>query len=190
MIFTATSNERALKRTVCVSSKVGVCRRYDGKDDFMLVDSTELVPGDLIAIPSSGCLMQCDAVLLTGNCIVNESSLTGESLPITKIPLPNGQYENTTFDFRSCPRHILFSGTSVTQTRGDINKRVLDVVIRTGFMTTKGELVRSIMFPKPMKFKFTQDVYQFLGALCGVALVSLCVTIYLMVSPSSLLLLV
>ncbi|CAH8670886.1 unnamed protein product [Schistosoma haematobium] len=146
----------------------------------MLVDSTELVPGDLIAIPSSGCLMQCDAVLLTGNCIVNESSLTGESLPITKIPLPNGQYENTTFDFRSCPRHILFSGTSVTQTRGDINKRVLDVVIRTGFMTTKGELVRSIMFPKPMKFKFTQDVYQFLGALCGVALVSLCVTIYLM----------
>ncbi|RTG80884.1 uncharacterized protein DC041_0007900 [Schistosoma bovis] len=72
-------NERALKRTVCVSSKVGVCRRYDGKDDFMLVDSTELVPGDLIAIPSSGCLMQCDAVLLTGNCIVNESSLTGRS---------------------------------------------------------------------------------------------------------------
>ncbi|XP_018654523.1 putative cation transporting ATPase [Schistosoma mansoni] len=146
----------------------------------MLVDSTELVPGDLIAIPSSGCLMQCDAVLLVGNCIVDESSLTGESLPITKIPLPNGQSENTTFDFHSCPRHILFSGTSVIQTRGDINKRVLAVVIRTGFMTTKGELVRSIMFPKPMKFKFTRDVYQFLGALCGVALVGLCVTIYLM----------
>ncbi|CAH8629289.1 unnamed protein product [Schistosoma intercalatum] len=179
-VYELRKNERSLKRTVCVSAKVGVCRRYDGKDDFMLVDSTELVPGDLIAIPSSGCLMQCDAVLLMGNCIVNESSLTGESLPITKIPLPNGQYENTTFDFRSCPRHILFSGTSVIQTRGDINKRVLAVVIRTGFMTTKGELVRSIMFPKPMKFKFTQDAYQFLGALCGVALVSLCVTIYLM----------
>ncbi|CAI2734752.1 unnamed protein product [Schistosoma spindalis] len=179
-VYELRKNERALKRTVCVSSKVGVCRRYDGKDDFRLVDSTELVPGDLIAIPSSGCLMQCDAVLLMGNCIVNESSLTGESLPITKIPLSDGQYENTTFDFRSCSRHILFSGTSVIQTRGDMNKRVLAVVIRTGFMTTKGELVRSIMFPKPMKFKFTQDVYQFLGALCGVALVSLCVTIYLM----------
>ncbi|CAH8583523.1 unnamed protein product [Schistosoma turkestanicum] len=103
-----------------------------------------------------------------------------ESLPITKIPLPNGQHENTSFDFRSCSRHILFSGTSVIQTRGDINKRVLAVVIRTGFMTTKGELVRSIMFPKPMKFKFTQDAYQFLGALCAVALVFLCITIYLM----------
>ncbi|VDO86335.1 unnamed protein product [Schistosoma margrebowiei] len=72
-------NERALKKTVCISSKVTVCRRRDGEDDFMLVDSTELVPGDLIAIPSSGCLMQCDAVLLMGNCIVNESSLTGVS---------------------------------------------------------------------------------------------------------------
>ncbi|CAH8649580.1 unnamed protein product [Schistosoma margrebowiei] len=179
-VYELRKNERALKKTVCISSKVTVCRRRDGEDDFMLVDSTELVPGDLIAIPSSGCLMQCDAVLLMGNCIVNESSLTGESLPITKIPLPNGQYENTTFDFRSCPRHILFSGTSVIQTRGDINKRVLAVVIRTGFMTTKGELVRSIMFPKPMKFKFTQDAYQFLGALCGVALVGLCVSVYLM----------
>uniref|UniRef100_A0A5K4FD07 Cation-transporting ATPase 13A3 n=1 Tax=Schistosoma mansoni TaxID=6183 RepID=A0A5K4FD07_SCHMA len=179
-VYELHKNERALKRTVCISSKVGVFRCYEGEDDFMLVDSTELVPGDLIAIPSSGCLMQCDAVLLMGNCIVNESSLTGESLPITKIPLPNGQSENTTFDFHSCPRHILFSGTSVIQTRGDINKRVLAVVIRTGFMTTKGELVRSIMFPKPMKFKFTRDVYQFLGALCGVALVGLCVTIYLM----------
>ncbi|CAH8576479.1 unnamed protein product [Schistosoma turkestanicum] len=179
-VYELRKNERSLKKTVCISSKVSVCRRIDGEDDFILVDSTELVPGDLIAIPSSGCLMQCDAVLLMGNCIVNESSLTGESLPITKIPLPNGQYENTPFDFRSCPRHILFSGTSVIQTRGDINKRVLAVVIRTGFMTTKGELVRSIMFPKPMKFKFTQDAYQFLGALCAVALVGLCVSVYLM----------
>ncbi|KAK4476206.1 hypothetical protein MN116_001418 [Schistosoma mekongi] len=173
-------NERALKETVCISSKVSVCRCNDKEDDFILVDSTELVPGDLIAIPSSGCLMQCDAVLLMGNCIVNESSLTGESLPITKIPLPNGQYKNASFDFRSCARHVLFSGTSVIQTRGDINKRVLAVVIRTGFMTTKGELVRSIMFPKPMKFKFTQDAFQFLGALCVVALVGLCVSVYLM----------
>ncbi|CAH8871431.1 unnamed protein product [Trichobilharzia szidati] len=179
-VYELRKNERALKETVCISSKVSVCRRCGGEEDFELVDSTELVPGDLIAIPSSGCLMQCDAVLLMGNCIVNESSLTGESVPITKIPLPSSQYKNVPFDFRSSARHILFSGTSIIQTRGDINKRVLAVVIRTGFMTTKGELVRSIMFPKPMKFKFTQDAYQFLGALCAVALVGLVVSVYLM----------
>lgn len=36
-----------------------------------------LVPGDIIEIPSSGCTMQCDAVLLSGNCILDESMLTG-----------------------------------------------------------------------------------------------------------------
>jgi len=37
-----------------------------------------LVPGDLIEVPRQGCVMQCDAVLITGNCIVNESMLTGQ----------------------------------------------------------------------------------------------------------------
>ena len=37
-----------------------------------------LVPGDLLMIPPHGCLMACDAVLLSGNCIVNESMLTGK----------------------------------------------------------------------------------------------------------------
>jgi len=36
------------------------------------------VPGDVIEIPRTGCIMQCDAVLVAGNCIVNESMLTGK----------------------------------------------------------------------------------------------------------------
>ena len=43
----------------------------------MEIHSDDLVPGDIIEIPRRGCMMQCDAVLLTGNCIVNESMLTG-----------------------------------------------------------------------------------------------------------------
>ena len=41
------------------------------------IPSEDLVPGDVIEIPRGGCIMQCDAVLVTGNCIVNESMLTG-----------------------------------------------------------------------------------------------------------------
>lgn len=41
--------------------------------------STELlVPGDVIEIPPHGCILHCDALLLTGNCILNESMLTGK----------------------------------------------------------------------------------------------------------------
>jgi len=42
-----------------------------------VVCSDTLVPGDVIEVPRQGCVMQCDAVLITGNCIVNESMLTG-----------------------------------------------------------------------------------------------------------------
>ena len=45
--------------------------------DFEDVMSDTLVPGDIIEIPKNGCVMQCDAVLLAGNVIVNESMLTG-----------------------------------------------------------------------------------------------------------------
>ena len=41
--------------------------------------SSELVPGDVIIIPAGGCVMSCDAVLLLGTAIVDESMLTGES---------------------------------------------------------------------------------------------------------------
>ena len=43
------------------------------------ISSEDLVPGDVIEIPRRGCIMQCDAVLISGNCIVNESMLTGGS---------------------------------------------------------------------------------------------------------------
>ena len=36
-----------------------------------------MLPCDVIEIPLHCCVMQCDAVLISGNCIVNESMLTG-----------------------------------------------------------------------------------------------------------------
>ena len=39
---------------------------YRGNDLFEDTNATELVPGDVIAIPSNGCLMPCDAVLVAG----------------------------------------------------------------------------------------------------------------------------
>lgn len=42
--------------------------------------STELVPGDIMLIPANGTIMPCDAVLISGTCIVNESMLTGNDV--------------------------------------------------------------------------------------------------------------
>lgn len=96
-----------------------------------------LVPGDLIEIPSHGCVMHCDAVLLSGNCILNESMLTGESVPVTKTSLPN--IKGVKYDPKEHNRHTLFCGTHVIQTRSFGNEKVLAVVVRTGFSTAKGK---------------------------------------------------
>ena len=116
------------------------------------------MPGDVIVVPRHGCTMQCDAVLVSGNCIVNESMLTGESVPVTKTPLPNPRpvrstSTSTPADSASTPdvvdavppphapvlycpkehsRHTLFCGTRVIQTRFYGKQLVKAVVIRTG----------------------------------------------------------
>ena len=108
-------------------------------------------------LPTTGMFMPCDAALLTGNAIVNESMLTGnvwcqhtvstivvlclsvvllylyqpsgESVPVTKTPLPMEAKEYTPNCYK---RHTLFSGTQVVQTRFYGHAQVLAVVIRTG----------------------------------------------------------
>jgi len=46
------------------------------------VSSEDLVPGDVLVIPPNGAMIHCDAVLISGNCIVNESMLTGTEYDI------------------------------------------------------------------------------------------------------------
>ena len=73
------------------------------------------------------------------------------------------------YDARTHARNTLFCGTRVVQTRNYARQRTLAVVVRTGFLTTKGRLVLSIMYPAPVDFKFEQDSYKFVGFLAAIA---------------------
>lgn len=157
-------NQNALNQTV-FSSDVATVIKDNGKS--LSIDTKYLIPGDLLEIPSSGCTMQCDAVLLSGNCILDESMLTGESVPVTKTPLPCKK--DLIYDTKEHARHTLFSGTKVIQTRYIGSERVLAVVVNTGNITAKGELIRSILYPPPVDYKFEQDSYKFISLLAIVA---------------------
>uniref|UniRef100_A0A3Q3EBN9 ATPase 13A3 n=1 Tax=Hippocampus comes TaxID=109280 RepID=A0A3Q3EBN9_HIPCM len=146
--------------------RVSVCRRSKDVEQVM---STELVPGDVITIPANGMIMPCDAVLIRGTCIVNESMLTGESVPVTKTSLPSsGDDAERIYSTEEHKRHTLFCGSHVIQSRYYAGKLVKVVVVRTGFCTEKGQLVRSILYPKPTNFKLHRDATQFL--MCMVVL--------------------
>uniref|UniRef100_A0ABM5EJN6 Polyamine-transporting ATPase 13A3-like n=1 Tax=Pogona vitticeps TaxID=103695 RepID=A0ABM5EJN6_9SAUR len=152
--------------------RVTVCRGpYETEEIF----STELVPGDVLLVPPGGLTVPCDAVLLSGTAIANESMLTGESIPVTKTALPdpargaNGPRQDPAYNPEKHKRHTLFCGTSVIQTRYYSGEAVRALVIRTGFSTSKGQLVCSILFPKPTDFRLYRDAYRFLLCLVGVA---------------------
>ncbi len=64
--------------------------RIDAEDDKEYVEenSNKIVPGDIILV-KEGSKMPCDAILLEGECVVNEAMLTGESLPSIKTAVPH-----------------------------------------------------------------------------------------------------
>uniref|UniRef100_A0A6Q2XFC3 Cation-transporting ATPase n=1 Tax=Esox lucius TaxID=8010 RepID=A0A6Q2XFC3_ESOLU len=152
--------------------RVSICRANSEIEEAL---STDLVPGDVVVIPSNGTIMPCDAVLISGTCIVNESMLTGESVPVTKTNLPNPDEGDSngsvTYTLEEHKRHTLFCGTHIIQTRFYSGELVKAVVVRTGFRTAKGQLVRSILYPKPTDFKLYRDAYLFLLCLVAVAAV-------------------
>ena len=143
------------------------------------IASDELVPGDVYEV-SDPSLTQfpCDSLLLAGDCIVNESMLTGESVPVSKIPATDASLPlldlRATSIHPEVAKHLLFSGTRIIRARRpqdglDEEAVALAVVIRTGFNTTKGALVRSMLFPKPSGFKFYKDSFRYISVMAGIA---------------------
>ncbi|XP_005338475.2 putative cation-transporting ATPase 13A5 isoform X1 [Ictidomys tridecemlineatus] len=127
------------------------------------LESRLLVPGDILILPGKLSL-PCDAVLIDGSCVVNEGMLTGESIPVTKTPLPGT--ENTMpwkcHSLEDYRKHVLFCGTEVIQVKPSGQGPIRAVVLQTGYNTAKGDLVRSILYPRPLNFKLYSDAFKFL----------------------------
>ncbi|KAF2171020.1 hypothetical protein M409DRAFT_18993 [Zasmidium cellare ATCC 36951] len=145
------------------------------------VDSSELVPGDIYEVTDPNLdQLPCDSILLSGDCIVNESMLTGESVPVSKTPANDDTLEMLNLSASTIhadvARHMLFSGTKIIRARrpqDDKNDEAaaLALVVRTGFNTTKGALVRSMLFPKPSGFKFYRDSFRYISVMACIAAV-------------------
>uniref|UniRef100_A0A8C4V897 Cation-transporting ATPase n=1 Tax=Falco tinnunculus TaxID=100819 RepID=A0A8C4V897_FALTI len=148
------------------------------------LESCCLVPGDMFLLDGKKLALPCDAVLIDGSCIVNEGMLTGESIPVTKTALPftESPMPWKTHSMEDYRRHILFCGTEVIQTKPTGGGPVRAVVLQTGFNTAKGELVRSILYPKPVNFRLYRDAFKFIIGLSVVGMFGFIYTVCVFVS--------
>ncbi|KAJ1086895.1 hypothetical protein NDU88_000093 [Pleurodeles waltl] len=160
--------------------KVSVLRRDGGCNQ---VESQLLVPGDVVVLTGKNFFLSCDAILVSGSCVLNEGMLTGECIPVTKTQLPHMDKSMPWMKFsgEDYKRHVLFCGTEVIRAESTGQGPAKAVVLRTGFNTTKGDMVRSILYPKPVNFKLHRDVARFFMFLAFLALIGIVYTIIIFV---------
>ncbi|KAL6947567.1 hypothetical protein ACO0RG_000142 [Hanseniaspora osmophila] len=122
---------------------------------WISIASSDLVPGDIFELSDPNLsIVPCDCVLLNGVVLVNESMLTGESVPVNKVACDKEVMSQLMFDFQngriSSPvaKSVMFNGTNLIRTKATDGAPVVSAMcIRTGFSTTKGSLIRSMVFP-------------------------------------------
>ncbi|KAL4468758.1 hypothetical protein ABPG74_005261 [Tetrahymena malaccensis] len=122
------------------------------------IDCIDLLPGDLFFYKNN-MLMPCDSLLLSGDALVNESSLTGEQIPIPKISIQQSQQQDDLFNMETMKNHILYEGTKVIQIKGH---QVYGIVLRTGYTSFRGSIFRAMLYPKHISFKFYTNATYFL----------------------------
>jgi len=117
------------------------------------LSSQELFPGDFIEIPHKGFAAPADLVLVSGSVLVDESFLTGESLPVVKFPPEDDKWK--IYDPEKDKRHSIYCSTTVTNSsqRGE-NRNALAMVTRTGYMSSKGQLVKVILYNKSREYVY------------------------------------
>ncbi|CAD2222047.1 E1-E2 ATPase, putative [Angomonas deanei] len=128
---------------------------------------------DIMVVPSNEAC-PVDALLIKGTAVVNEASLTGESTPQLK-EAPDSSDE--AMSIKKHARHMLFSGTQILlsnrQGGSEGNKErvgALAVVLKTGFETKQGKLLRTILHSQGRVSENSGEAFGFIGVLVVFAL--------------------
>ncbi len=126
------------------------------------IDSRNLVPGDIIRLGTGDAVPADVRILSMHNLVVNETTLTGESVPVPKRPdtlttEPENVYES---------HNLSFSGTSVVG--GD----AIALVLETGAHTAMGTIAR-LTVETTKESEFSRGIERFSQFILRMILVTL-----------------
>lgn len=132
----------------------------------------------------------CDMLILSGSVIVNESMLTGESIPKIKDSVTKSKHlRNFVLDQKFKHRNlIIFAGTKVVEAERNEKEPlpknvkkvppdngVICLVTKTGFYTNQGKLLHKILYSEErIKEQNKKEAYILMGILLIIALIASC----------------
>ncbi|KAF4754896.1 hypothetical protein FOZ62_024213 [Perkinsus olseni] len=186
-VYTERRQRFELRNMARVSGAVWVKR--DGS--WTRTTSDLLVQGDVIALLNdedtreSAGLLSVDAMLVSGNAVVDESLLTGETMPIQKFQVPSPSADPGLADVPRSPetenkKHYVFAGTKLLSATGEPKEGLpvgstgtgcLLVVTHTSAETLRGSLLRTLLFGAPLKLAWAREIRIVLGILIAFGLV-------------------
>ena len=146
------------------SRKFKVKRKYllneNNNEFYTEIKNVDLLPGDIIFLKTNDSV-PCDCLIIEGECMVNESSITGSLDIYKKVSLQNN---NELFNYKHNKVSILLHGMKIIKTFSKTNEEGLISVlcINTGPSTYKANQLSNVVYFLERKKQYN-DVYSFFG---------------------------
>lgn len=198
--------QKNLEDLRAMRQKPYVCYVYR-QSQWIQMSTDHIYPNDVISLTASSKQLVCpaDILLLSGNTVVNEALLTGESVPQIKEAIEPVEDYNELLNINKLhKRSVVFGGTKVmlcnsvgtmsndddtstnTNTTSLMKTHVpsppdngcIGYVLRTGFHTSQGELVRTILFNTEHVSVNNGEAILFIGFLLIFAIVAAAYVLY------------
>mmetsp|Transcript_6045 Transcript_6045/g.21337 ORF Transcript_6045/g.21337 Transcript_6045/m.21337 type:complete len:1340 (-) Transcript_6045:129-4148(-) len=154
------------------------------------VDSHEACVGDILCLtsklededaenenhPHHRPLLTADCILISGSCVVDESLLTGETMPIQKFAVSEDKRVRIP-DSAEHKKHFLFAGTCLLHAGGadqtelpdHVSEGGLAIVTHVGPRSTRGILLRTLLFGSSTRLHIVAEAQFVLALLVFIA---------------------
>mmetsp|Transcript_94359 Transcript_94359/g.197097 ORF Transcript_94359/g.197097 Transcript_94359/m.197097 type:complete len:1298 (-) Transcript_94359:217-4110(-) len=147
-LFIVRPNQKKIHELAQLHTECEVLR--DGK--WTTIRAADIVLGDVVAIEDNSTKLPCDGLVVEGSLVVNESMLTGEPMPIQKMPVEKSDAAVIG------KKNLAYAGTACLESSGPHDNKALLIATAVGALTTRGQLVRMVLFPTSVRFKYNDQL--------------------------------